>query len=200
MIALIPMEVTMKRVVIGSLDSGLGVRSLLELGIITSVIMASLITIFALVSYPKWVQRLEHLFTVGISQPVVAGVGLCFGSAALFGSVGLSSAYGAFAMGLLLGNIGSIGATYRKAVAPIHDVLVMVFFMSIGLLVDINFVVEHWFEIVVTVCVAIVFKILVPFNASIALISRSLFIIDLREKPTITGQSNCRKCWRLLSN
>lgn len=147
-------------VVIGSLDSGLGIRSLVELSIIISVIVGSLITIFALVSYPKWVHRLEHLFTVGISQPVVAGVGLCFGSAALFGSIGLSSAYGAFAMGLLLGNIGTIGATYRKAVAPIHDVLVMVFFMSIGLLVDISFVQEHWLEIVVTVSVAIVFKIL----------------------------------------
>lgn len=147
-------------VVIGSLDSGLGVRSLLDLGIIIFVIIASLISIFALVSRPKWVARLEYLFTVGISQPVVAGVGLCFGSAALFGYIGLSSAYGAFIMGLLLGNIGKIGATYREAVAPIHDVLVMVFFMSIGLLVNLQFVSEHWFEIVVTVVVAIVFKVL----------------------------------------
>ena len=147
-------------VIIGTLDSGMGIRSLVELGIIISVIIASLITIFALVSHPKWVSRLEHLFTVGISQPVVAGIGLCFGSAALFGAIGLSSAYGAFAMGLLLGNIGTIGATYRKAVAPIHDVLVMVFFMSIGLMVDIHFVYQHWIEIVITVLVAMVFKIL----------------------------------------
>jgi CPA2 family monovalent cation:H+ antiporter-2 len=147
-------------IVVGSLDSGLGIRSLVELSIIVGVIVASLVVIFALVSYPKWVTRLEQLFTAGISQPAVAGIGLCFGSAALFGAIGLSAAYGAFIMGLLLGNIGTIGVTYRQEVAPIHDVLVMVFFISIGLLVDLNFVYDQWLQIAVTVIVAILFKII----------------------------------------
>jgi monovalent cation:H+ antiporter-2, CPA2 family len=146
-------------VIIGVLDSGLNIKNLIDLGITVTVILLSLVVIFALISYPKVVSRLEHFFTVGISQPVVAGIGLCFGSAALFGSIGLSAAYGAFVIGLLLGNIGSLGSTYRKAVAPIHDVLVMIFFISIGLLVDLNFVLEHWIEISVTVLFAVVIKI-----------------------------------------
>lgn len=147
-------------VIVGSLDSGLNVRNIVELGITIAGIFVSMFVIFELVSHPKWVERLEHFFTVGITQPAVAGVGLCFGAAALFGSIGLSSAYGAFAIGLLLGNVGTVGTTYRKAVAPIHDVLVMVFFVSIGLLVDLDFVFEHWIEIAVTVFVAIMLKIL----------------------------------------
>lgn len=147
-------------VVIGSLDSGLNVRNIVELGITIGSIFMSMFVIFELVSHPKWVERLENFFTVGITQPAVAGVGLCFGAAALFGSIGLSSAYGAFAVGLLLGNVGTVGTTYRKAVAPIHDVLVMVFFVSIGLLVDLNFVYAHLGEIMLTVVVAIGLKII----------------------------------------
>lgn len=146
-------------VIVGSLDSGLNIRNIVELCITIFGIFASMFVIFQLVSHPKWVERLENFFTVGITQPAVAGVGLCFGVAALFGSLGLSSAYGAFAIGLLLGNVGTVGITYRKAVAPIHDVLVMVFFVSIGLLVDLNFVYEHWIEIIATVCVAIFIKV-----------------------------------------
>ncbi len=147
-------------VVVGALDSGLNIRNAVDLAVTLTGIFGSMFVIFALVSQPRWVLRLEHFFTVGITQPAVAGVGLCFGAAALFGAFGLSSAYGAFAIGLLLGNVGTVGNTYRKAVAPIHDVLVMVFFVSIGLLVDSNFVYEHWFEILVTVVVAIGLKII----------------------------------------
>jgi CPA2 family monovalent cation:H+ antiporter-2 len=147
-------------VIVGSLDSGLNIRNAVDLAVTLTGIFGSMFVIFALVSQPKWVTRLEHFFTVGITQPAVAGVGLCFGVAALFGAFGLSSAYGAFAIGLLLGNVGTVGNTYRKAVAPIHDVLVMVFFVSIGLLVDLNFVFEHWIEILVTVTVAIALKII----------------------------------------
>ncbi len=146
-------------VIVGSLDSGLNIRNIVELGITITGIFASMFVIFQLVSHPKWVERLENFFTVGITQPAVAGVGLCFGVAAIFGSMGLSSAYGAFAIGLLLGNVGTVGITYRKAVAPIHDVLVMVFFVSIGLLVDLNFVYDHWIEIIATVCAAILIKV-----------------------------------------
>ncbi len=147
-------------VIVGSLDSGLNVHSAVDLTVTLTGIFASMFIIFALVSQPKWVARLEHFFTVGITQPAVAGVGLCFGVATIFGAIGLSAAYGAFAIGLLLGNVGVVGITYRKAVAPIHDVLVMVFFVSIGLLVDLNFVYTHWLEILVTVSVAIGFKII----------------------------------------
>lgn len=147
-------------VIIGALDKGLNIKSVFGLGITLFGIVVSLVTIFTLVASPHFVRRLELFFTVGISQPVVAGIGLCFGGAALFGSIGMSAAYGAFAVGLLIGNIGTLGATYRKAVAPIHDVLVMIFFISIGLLVDLSFIVSHWVEVSVTVVVAILLKII----------------------------------------
>ncbi len=69
----------------------------------------------------------------------LAGVAFCFGAAAISGLLGLSPAYGAFAAGLLIGNSGSREEMIRAA-APIQSVLMMVFFLSIGLLLDIGFI------------------------------------------------------------
>jgi len=60
---------------------------------------------------------------------------LCFVAATLSGALGLSAAFGAFMAGLI------IGASKDKqrvlgAVLPIQDLLMMVFFLSVGLLVD----------------------------------------------------------------
>ena len=69
----------------------------------------------------------------------VAGLAYCFGGAALSGAVGLSPAYGAFLVGLFIGN-----TTQRKSmldtVEPIQGVLLMVFFVSIGLLMDLAYI------------------------------------------------------------
>lgn len=69
----------------------------------------------------------------------LAGVAFCFGAAAISGLLGLSPAYGAFAAGLLIGNSSSREEMIRAA-APIQSVLMMVFFLSIGLLLDIGFI------------------------------------------------------------
>ena len=81
------------------------------------VVAFSLIAIFELHKHPEWVARFERLFTSGTQQPVIAGLALCFGAAALSGALGLSTAYGAFAIGLLIGNVAHVGSSYRHAVA-----------------------------------------------------------------------------------
>lgn len=66
----------------------------------------------------------------------------CFGLAALTGMIGLSAAYGAFLAGLILGNT----AERREIIEvtnPIQNILLMVFFLSIGLMIDIDFIIEH---------------------------------------------------------
>lgn len=146
--------------VVGSLDSGLNVRSFFELGISLGVVAVTLLTIFEFATHPQWVKRLEKLFSTGISQPALAGIALCLGAAAFSGSAGLSTAFGAFAAGLLLGNVGTIGDHYREAIEPIHDILVMVFFISIGLVLDVSFAMSHWLEILVLVAVVSILKIL----------------------------------------
>ncbi|MCP4328961.1 MAG: cation/H(+) antiporter [Alphaproteobacteria bacterium] len=75
----------------------------------------------------------------------IAGLAYCFGGAALSGAFGLSPAYGAFLAGLFIGN-----TTERRAmmdtVEPIQSVLLMIFFVSIGLLMDPSYIWANiWF-------------------------------------------------------
>ncbi len=145
--------------VVGTLDSGLNVRSFFELGIALGAVAIILFAIFEFATHPQWIRWLERIVSKGVSQPALAAIVLCFGAAALSGSLGLSAAFGAFAAGLLLGNIGTVGSSYRSAIEPIHDILVMVFFISIGLVLDVSFAMAHWFEILVLVLVVSILKI-----------------------------------------
>ena len=85
-------------------------------------------------------------FTEAISGRVdmvaLASIAFCFGAAALTGILGLSAAFGAFLAGLVIA-----GSTMRgEAIAathPIQSVLVVVFFLSIGLLIDLHFVIAN---------------------------------------------------------
>lgn len=138
-LAVIPMLLTIGVLQDGTLSAG----DLTNSAIALSVIGISLFGIFELHTHPEWPRRIEGILTVGKRQPVIAGLALCFGAAALSGALGLSTAYGAFALGLLVGNMGEIGASYRHAIAPLHDLLLMVFFLSVGLLLDVAFVIDN---------------------------------------------------------
>ncbi len=87
----------------------------------------------------------------------LANIGFCFVFAALSGYVGLSSSYGAFLAGLILG-----ASTDRRAAihftAPVQSILLMVFFLSIGLLIDLNFVLAHFATVLILVFVVLVAK------------------------------------------
>ncbi len=137
-------------------DGALSASDITQTAIALAVIGLSLFGIFELHTHPAWLRRLENLLTVGKRQPVIAGLALCFGAAALSGALGLSTAYGAFALGLLIGNIGEIGASYRHAITSLHDLLLMVFFLSVGLLLDLAFMVENAL-LIGSILVAVVF-------------------------------------------
>jgi CPA2 family monovalent cation:H+ antiporter-2 len=87
----------------------------------------------------------------------LANIGFCFVFAAVSGYVGLSPSYGAFLAGLILG-----ASTDRRAAifltAPVQSVLLMVFFLSIGLLIDLKFVLAHLPTVLILVFVVLVAK------------------------------------------
>ncbi len=72
----------------------------------------------------------------------LASIAFCFGAASLTGILGLSAAFGAFLAGLVIA-----GSTLRgEAIAathPIQSVLIVVFFLSIGLLIDLDFIIAN---------------------------------------------------------
>ncbi|ANK79649.1 MAG: hypothetical protein TEF_01700 [Rhizobiales bacterium NRL2] len=83
-----------------------------------------------------------HWITDNADLAAMGGLAICFAGAAVSGVLGLSPAYGAFVGGLVVGNTIERGKMIT-AVQPIQSVLLMVFFLSIGLLLDLGFIYEN---------------------------------------------------------
>lgn len=88
----------------------------------------------------------------------LAGLAFCFGFATLAGLIGLSPAFGAFLAGLIVGNSAQRQEVHENA-GPIQTVLMMVFFLSIGLLIDLPFVIDHIGELLLLLAVVTTFKL-----------------------------------------
>lgn len=88
--------------------------------------------------------------------PLAALTG-CFGSAALAGLLGLSPAFGAFLAGLFVGNSRQRSLFFDLA-KPIENILLMVFFLSIGLLIDLQFLLDNLGLVIILWLFVSVFK------------------------------------------
>jgi CPA2 family monovalent cation:H+ antiporter-2 len=71
---------------------------------------------------------------------MLTALSLCFASAALAELSGLSAPCGAFLAGLALGNLSDTQDSFLESIHSIQKVLLMIFFLSIGLLLDIQFI------------------------------------------------------------
>ena len=137
-IAVVPMLIVVGSFGAGGADGGVWLIGKLALAIVL------LIVLLAYLGTRPGKYRLP--FTEAISGRVdmvaLASIAVCFGAASITGILGLSAAFGAFLAGLVIA-----GSTMRgEAVAathPIQSVLVVVFFLSIGLLIDLHFVIAN---------------------------------------------------------
>ncbi|MEQ8666803.1 MAG: cation:proton antiporter [Rhodospirillales bacterium] len=87
----------------------------------------------------------------------LAALAFCFAAAGFSGLLGLSAAYGAFLAGLVIGSSRERHAMI-EATQPIQSILLMVFFLSIGLLLDLNFIWSHIWEVLTLFVFVAVFK------------------------------------------
>ncbi len=87
----------------------------------------------------------------------LAAMAFCFTWATFSGAMGLSTAYGAFLAGLIVGN-SNVRVALHKAAEPIQAILLMVFFLSIGLLIDINYIIENWQNVLLVLSVVTLLK------------------------------------------
>lgn len=69
--------------------------------------------------------------------------GICLGSAVLAELFGFSAPFGAFIAGLILGN-SHLKDEVKNISEPIEEILLMTFFLSVGLLVDLKFIWRHF--------------------------------------------------------
>ncbi|XSG81340.1 MAG: cation:proton antiporter [Methyloligella sp. ZOD6] len=67
----------------------------------------------------------------------------CFTGAAVTGLIGLSPVYGAFVAGLVVGKT-ALRSEAIHATEPVQSLLMVIFFLSIGLLMDLNYIVENF--------------------------------------------------------
>ena len=87
----------------------------------------------------------------------LAALALCLGAATVSGLLGLSPAYGAFLAGVLIGN-SSVSEPMERATQPIQSLLMMVFFLSIGLLIDLGFIWDNIGAVALWLLVVTLFK------------------------------------------
>lgn len=81
---------------------------------------------------------------------VFAALMICFGFSLITGILGLSTALGAFAAGMLISSARETQWVHHS-LEPFRVVFVALFFVSIGMLVDIHFIREHWYQISILV-------------------------------------------------
>jgi CPA2 family monovalent cation:H+ antiporter-2 len=72
----------------------------------------------------------------------IASLTFCFAAASFSGLLDLSTEYGAFLAGLILGNTHERNILI-DSIKPIQTILLMIFFLSIGLLMDLDFIYTH---------------------------------------------------------
>ncbi|MEN3791158.1 cation:proton antiporter [Fulvimarina sp. MAC3] len=113
--------------------------------------------------------KLKPAFAGAVEKNVemlaLGALAFCFGAAAISGFAGLSPAYGAFIAGLVVG-ASTLRSPIIHVVEPIQAILLVVFFLSIGLLIDIQYIIREW----VLVLVASVFVIIAKTGWNIVLI------------------------------
>jgi CPA2 family monovalent cation:H+ antiporter-2 len=86
---------------------------------------------------------------------LMTALGLCFGFALLGFSLGFSAAIGAFVAGAVLGELPQ-QRRISEEVRPVRDVFAAVFFISIGMLFDPQYLVDFWLPVLI---VAVVFTV-----------------------------------------
>ncbi len=126
-----------------NLGKELTARTFLHLGLKMGVAFALLAVFIHVLNRIKSFRFPASEFLLKNSDIGTLGVlGICFASAALSGLGGLSPALGAFLGGLAVGH-----STLRRGALsmaqPVQSILLFVFFLSVGLLIDLNYLIQH---------------------------------------------------------
>jgi monovalent cation:H+ antiporter-2, CPA2 family len=121
----------------------------------------AVVIVFALVWFlsRRERMRLPLRAAFGVDREVVpiAALAFCGVCATAAGLLGLSTAFGAFLAGLVVGN-SSERRIVMRGTKPIESVLLVVFFLSVGLLIDARFFIDNLGTLFVVLLLATVAK------------------------------------------
>ncbi|MDQ6955481.1 MAG: cation:proton antiporter [Mariprofundaceae bacterium] len=93
-----------------------------------------------LLRHPGW--HIPDAFLKTVDKRIMMGLLLCFAAAALTAWIGLSAPFGAFLAGMILKSSDQ-AEWVEEHLHSLYVVFVAIFFLSVGMLVDLNFVMEN---------------------------------------------------------
>jgi CPA2 family monovalent cation:H+ antiporter-2 len=99
----------------------------------------------------------SRYFTGKADLLTLAMLAFCFAFAAISSLFGLSAVYGAFVAGLIVAN-STLRSEAIQLTYPVQSILVFVFFLSIGLLIDLDYMVQNWLTVLGFVLATVVAK------------------------------------------
>jgi CPA2 family monovalent cation:H+ antiporter-2 len=110
------------------------------LQLLGGIVIIACLALFAVreeihIPWLKWLKRDQELQLFG-------ALAICFGVALLTGWLGLSTALGAFLAGMFIG-VAKETKWLHQSLEPFRVVLVALFFVSIGMMVDLQFMAEN---------------------------------------------------------
>ena len=124
-------------------DGGQMLGSLAKIGFF--LVLWLVVGIFAI---PLFLRRVRKLINDEVM--LIVALGMCCAMAVISTKVGFSSAFGAFIMGSILAE--TVEAEHiEKLVEPVKNLFGAVFFVSVGMLVDPNIIMEYAFPIIALV-------------------------------------------------
>ncbi len=140
-------------VILGGIASGAGLDAW---GVVTTIAklagFLALLLAGGLLVVPRVVRYIHA--KVHKETLVITALALCFGSAAGAHAAGYSVALGAFVAGVLIAESGH-GHEVYALVQPIRDVFAMVFFVSIGMIIQPGALASEWLAILVMTMVVL---------------------------------------------
>jgi monovalent cation:H+ antiporter-2, CPA2 family len=93
---------------------------------------------------------------------IVFAAVLALGAASVSTVLGLSTALGAFVAGLVLSE-SEFDHRVIAEVVPVRDLFATLFFVSVGMLIDVRFIIEHWPLVILTALFILVLKSVATF-------------------------------------
>lgn len=140
-----------------SITTGISVQSLLfKVGVALGLLwLVKVLT----ESRPSFLSKaLDYIFSSSKELSSVFVIALCFVCSALALLVGLSPIYGAFMIGLLLGNVYKHSEMIIEMCEPISHILMTMFFMWVGAILNIHEMNDDWIPLVAISVLMIIYK------------------------------------------
>lgn len=116
---------------------------------VAALILKMAIAVGALALLMWWLTKygkikIPHIESIenNVEMLTLGALAFCFSAAAISGLAGLSPVYGAFVAGILVGN-STLRSKIIPVIEPIQSILLVVFFLSIGLLIDLTYIINN---------------------------------------------------------